>query len=228
MTVRLCYFRPCFPHLFAAVPSHRKTDTLWSTFRIRPLLLLLALLFPALPGRAVELHVGIDAIERTLRQQVFNTPDGRFYLKGDATWTCGAVYVEDPHLSGKDGRVFVQIKTHAQPGKMIMGKCVGLTLAPNIAVSALPVAEGETIGYGDVRLERASDQPELNFLLKPFLSKKLPSGMKVNAADLLRKALSDSTAKSGYKVALDKLTIRSVQVQGNDVVVDIDGALSVR
>jgi len=52
--------------------------------------------------------------------------------------------------------------------------------------------------------------------------------MKVNAADLLRSALQGSNASSGYKVALEKLKIHSVQIQGDFLVVDADGDLSVQ
>jgi glycine cleavage system regulatory protein len=52
--------------------------------------------------------------------------------------------------------------------------------------------------------------------------------MKVNAAELLRKALEGSTAASGYKVSLERLKIHSIQIQGDAVVVDVDGDLSVR
>jgi hypothetical protein len=52
--------------------------------------------------------------------------------------------------------------------------------------------------------------------------------MKVNAADLLRAALEGSTATSGYKVSLEKLKIHSVQIQGDSLVVDADGDLSVQ
>jgi glycine cleavage system regulatory protein len=52
--------------------------------------------------------------------------------------------------------------------------------------------------------------------------------MKVNAADLLRKALEGSTASSGYKVTLQRLKIHSMQIQGDNLVVDVDGDLSIQ
>jgi hypothetical protein len=52
--------------------------------------------------------------------------------------------------------------------------------------------------------------------------------MKVNAADLLRKALEGSTAASGYKITLDRLKIHSIQIDGDSLVVDVDGDLSVK
>ena len=51
--------------------------------------------------------------------------------------------------------------------------------------------------------------------------------MKVNAADLLRKALARSTASSAYKVNLDRLKIHSIQIVGDKLVVDADGRSSV-
>jgi hypothetical protein len=84
------------------------------------------------------------------------------------------------------------------------------------------------VGFRDARIDRVSDHAELNFVLTPFLSHQVPAGMKVNAADLLRKALEGSTASSGYKVALDRLKIHSVQIDGDALVVDVDGDISVK
>jgi glycine cleavage system regulatory protein len=52
--------------------------------------------------------------------------------------------------------------------------------------------------------------------------------MKVNAADLLRKALEGSTATSGYKVTLDRLKIHSIQISGDTLIVDVDADMSVK
>jgi hypothetical protein len=44
----------------------------------------------------------------------------------------------------------------------------------------------------------------------------------------MRKALEGSTVSSGYKVTLDKLKIHSIQIHGDDLVVDADGDISVK
>ena len=54
--------------------------------RILAALLMLAL--AAAQAGAVELKVSRDALERTLRQQLFSGPDGRYYLKGNAQSAC--------------------------------------------------------------------------------------------------------------------------------------------
>ena len=104
-------------------------------------------------------------------------------------------------------------------GKSMGGSCIGISLAPTAEVSVAPYGEGESIDFRDAQLIKVSDQRELNFLLSPFLSRQVPSSMKVDAADLLRKALEGSTVTSGYKVTLDKLKVHSMLIEG-EVLVD--------
>ncbi len=177
--------------------------------------------------QAVELKVSRDALQRTLKQQLFSAPDGRYFLKGNSKSAC-AVYTNDAQLSFTADRILVRIKTHARLGTSMGGACLGVSLAPTAEVSLAPYGEGESIGFRDAQVVKVSDQRELNFLLMPFLSHQIPSSMKVDAADLLRKALEGSTATSGYKVTLDRLKIHSVQIQGDALVVDADGDLSVK
>lgn len=176
--------------------------------------------------RAVELKVSRDAIQRTLKQQLFSGPAGRYYLNGNAKAAC-SVFADDAQLSFVKDRIVVRVKTHSHLGKSMGGTCVGISLSPTAEVSLEPYGEGETIGFRDAQVEKVSDQRELNFLLTPFLSHQIPSSMKVNAADLLRKALAGSTASSGYKVTLDRLKIHSILIQGDSLVVDVDGSLKV-
>jgi len=94
-------------------------------------------------------------------------------------------------------------------------------------VSVIPDAEGETIGFRDAHIEHISESRELNFLLVPFLSHKLPQQMKVNAADLMRQALSRSVETTGYAFTLSVLKIHSMLVQGEMLVLDADAAMNV-
>ena len=178
-------------------------------------------------SRAVELNVSREALERTLKQQLFSGPNGRYYLKGNAQTPC-SIYAEDAHMSFVQDRIVVRLKTHARLGRQMGGSCLGIALSLPAEVSVAPDAEEETIGFRDARVDKVSDHQELNFVLTPFLRRQIPSSMKLNAADLLRKALAGSTASSGYKVTLQRLKIHSMQIQGDDLVVDVDGDLSIK
>jgi len=181
--------------------------------------------FPA-SAHAVELRMSRPAMERTLKQQLFGGADGRYFLKGDAKTAC-FVYAEQPVLTFAQDRVVVQVKIHAKLGKALGSKCLGVSLNPTAEVSMVPDAEGETLGFRDARVERISESKELNFLLMPFMKNQIPSSMKVNAADLLRKALEGSTLTTGYKLSLDRLKIHSMLIQDDWLILDVDGDLSV-
>lgn len=188
---------------------------------------LLLLVAGTLPCGAVELRVSREALERTLKQQLFSSPDGRFYLKGSQRTAC-SVYADDAKVSFSQDRIVVKVRTRAHMGESMGGTCIGISLTPTAEVSVAPYGEGESIGFRDAQLIKVSDQKELNFLLSPFLSRQVPSSMKVDAADLLRKALEGSTAASGYKVTLEKLKVHSMQIDGDTLVVDVDGDISVK
>jgi hypothetical protein len=178
-------------------------------------------------AHAVELKVARQTLDRTLRQQLFSGQYGRYYIKGSAQTPC-YTYAESPQVLFAQGRVAVQLHVVAKVGKTFGGSCLGFTLSLPVVVSVMPDAQGESVGFRDARLDRLSNQPELNFLLTPFLNRQIPSSMKVNAADLLRKALANSTTTSGYKIALDKLEIRSIDVTPDNLVVNGDGSISVQ
>ena len=178
-------------------------------------------------AHAIEIRVSAQALERTLNTQLFNSPDHRFYIKGSANSAC-YVYASDPKVTFKDDRIWVHIKTRAKLGGNVLGNCVGVGLSPEADVSIIPDAQGESIGFRDPRVEQLSESKELNFLLVPFLSNKLPKQMKINVADLIKQLLAKSAEATGYDMHLDNLKIHSMQVNGDALVVDFDGDLSVK
>jgi hypothetical protein len=180
-------------------------------------------------ARAIEVRVSAPALERTLKRQLFNEagPDGkldRHYLRGSGTKGC-AVYADDPHVMFKDDRVVVSVKTHARLG---FGRnCFGVSLSTESQVSFIPEAEGESVGFRDARIDHLSDNKELDALLEPFLAKKLPQQMKVNAADLMRTLLVKAPDSTGYTLTLTMLKLHSMQVDGPVLVVDLDAEIKV-
>jgi hypothetical protein len=185
---------------------------------------LLFLLPPS--ARATEVRISSQALDRTLKTQLFNSPDGRYYIRGAATSPC-FVYADNPKVSFKDDRIVVHVHTRSKLGTSLHGTCVGVSINTETDVSFIPEAQGESIGFRDARIERLSDSRELNFLLEPFLSRQLPSRMTVNAADLIRKLLSNSTATTGYNFTLSSLKLHSMLIQGQTLNLDLDTDLNV-
>jgi hypothetical protein len=90
-------------------------------------------------ARAIEVKVSAEALERTLRAQLFNSPEGRYYMRGDATTAC-YVYAEQPHISFKDDRIVVHVHTRAKLGSSVRGTCIGVSLNTDADVSVIPDA----------------------------------------------------------------------------------------
>jgi hypothetical protein len=180
----------------------------------------------ASPARGIDVKISTAALDRTLKAQLFTAADGRYYVRGDAFSPC-FVYADDPHVSFRNDRIFVHVHARAKLGTGVRGSCVGVSMNTEADVSFIPEAEGESIGFRDARIERLSQNRELNFLLVPFLSRQLPSQMKVNAADLMRKLLLHSAEITGYSLALGSLKLHSMQVQGQSLTLDLDANLSV-
>ena len=193
--------------------------------RLLPCILFLT----AASARAIEVRVSAPALQRTLQHQLFNQagPDGkldRHYLRGSSEKGC-SVYVDDPHVTFKDDRVVVSVNTHAKVG---FGKnCFGVTITLESQVSFVPEAEGESVGFRDAHIDHLSDNKELNLLLEPFLSKKLPQEMKINAADLMRTLLVRAPDSTGYTLTLTSLNLKSMEVDGGALVVDLDAEIKV-
>jgi hypothetical protein len=184
------------------------------------------LLLSASTASAIEVKVSSQALERTLRTQLFNGPQGRYYMRGDATSAC-YVYADSPHVTFVQDRIVVHVHAKAKFGTAVHGACIGVSLTTEADVSLIPEAEEESIGFRDARIERLSESKELNFLLVPFLSHKLPAQMKMNAAGLMRQLLSRSTETTGYALSLNSLKLHSLLVEGDSLVMDADAALKV-
>lgn len=175
---------------------------------------------------AIEVRVSAQALERTLRAQLFNGPQGRYYIRGDANSAC-YLYAESPHVTFVQDRVVVRVHAKAKLGTAVRGTCIGVSLTTNTDVSLIPEAQEESVGFRDARIERLSESKELNFLLEPFMSHQLPAQMKVNAAVLMRQLLSRSTETTGYALSLYSLKLHSLLVEGDSLVMDADATLKV-
>ena len=192
----------------------------------RQLISVVLLLVATRPASAIEVRVSAQALERTLRTQLFNGQQGRYYIRGDITSAC-YVYAESPHVTFVLDRIVVHVHAKAKFGTAVHGACIGVSLTTDADVSLIPEAEEESVGFRDARIEHLSESKELNFLLVPFLSRKLPAQMKVNAAVLMRQLLSRSTETTGYALSLGSLKLHSLLVEGDMLVMDADAALKV-
>src|SRR5277367_1775249 len=98
-------------------------------------LLIFAILFFAVhAASAIEVRISAQALERTLRAQLFNGPQGRYYIRGDANSAC-YVYAESPHVTFVQDGVVVRVHARSKIGTAVHGVCIGVSLTTDTDVS---------------------------------------------------------------------------------------------
>lgn len=192
------------------------------------ILLLLALLVASQTAQALQLTVGPQPLQRALVRQLFAAPDGRYYLRGKRDAGGCFLFAQNPQLQFVGGRVLLALHITGKVGSNFGGQCLGVNWDGDAEVSMLPQAQGSTIGFTDVRVERLTSDHELDRLLQPLLAALVPKNLKVDAAQLINKMLLTASSRSGTAIGLQQLSISSIQVQGDALQVAVEGAVSVQ
>ena len=112
----------------------------------------------ALPAAAVELKISRDALERTLKQQLFSGPDGRYLPQRERPIRLFRLRRErrsSPLPATASWSVSRPTRNSARGSG---GACLGVPLAPIAEVSLAPDGEGETIGFRDAHVDEVSDR----------------------------------------------------------------------
>lgn len=188
-------------------------------------LLVFSLLFAALQAQALELRVGPQALQRALSRQMLAAPDGRYYLHGHRGGGC-SLYATDAHIHFAANRIVLDLHLAGKLGSNFAGGCLGVNWNGDAEVSMLPQAQGATLGFTDVRVERLTGNGSLDRLLSPLLTSRVPAGFKVNAMTLIGKMLHTASERSQTTFTLDSLSITSMQVVNNALLLTLDGSVS--
>jgi hypothetical protein len=196
---------------------------------MRRLFWVVILALAALPAglRAMQLTVGPDPLQRALQKQLFSAPDGRYYLRGNRTSGC-FLYAQNPQLHFNGNRIFLDLHLAGKLGGSFAGQCLGFGWAGDVEVSMLPQAQGSTIGFTDVRVEKLTSDHSLDQMLEPLLARVVPKSIKVDAAQLVGRMLQTASNRSGATIALQQLQIQLLQVQGEALQLTLDGAVSIQ
>ena len=194
---------------------------------MRPLSLFLwFLLFSAtLPAYAVQLRVGPQSLQHALTHQLQQAPDGRYYLHGRRSGGC-ALYATDVHVHFAQNRIVLDLHLAGKIGADIGGSCFGVHWEGDAEASMLPQAQGAKLGFTDVRMEKLTGSGDLSGLLAPLLESRVPRNFSIDAAWLVGRMLQSASARTQTPLSLDNITITSMQVVNNALLVNLDGAVS--
>jgi len=187
--------------------------------------LLVAVAAVPAPAGAADVTLSHAAIER-LVWRVLLTEEGRAYFEGGPAETCRYAFVQEPKVSGADGRLRVRLLFSGRAGANVAGRCVGAGDTFDIVVSGVPALSAGVVGLDDLRVE-APDTPYFRLvsgLVERQLRERLRYPLKASLDDIA----AATAAAGGFSFSLDRLEMSRVRVDAEAVHVSLDIGLTAR
>lgn len=191
----------------------------------RLLILLLAAALPA--SAAVELHIQFSALERMLAQTIF-TQEGRRYVKNDKTNKCNFAYLEKPQVRSDSGRLLIRARFTGRAALNMLGQCVGLGDAFNVAITTMPQYRDGSLSLGDIKV---SGEDKTGYYIRRVcaaMSSTLGRDFHYPLSAEFQRALEDPTIQPAYPRQFRHFQVSEIRVGSDDLVLVVDFELTVK
>lgn len=186
---------------------------------------LLAALATAPPATAAEITLSHVALERVV-WQVLLTDGGRGYFEGTSENDCRYAFVQEPKVSGANGRLQVRFLFSGRAGTTVGGRCVGPGDTFDLVVSGVPaLAEGE-LYFDDLRVE-APDTAYFR-LVRNLVEAQLRERLRYPLKQNLDWLAATVAAPAGHTMSVERLEMSGVQVDADALRVTLDLGIGVR
>jgi len=168
----------------------------------------------AAPAPAAEIVLERTAVDRLVRQSLFND-QGRYYLQKGACYA----YLDDPAVSLTGGRVVLNAKLTSFMGVMVGTQCVGVPLNSRVTLSGQPAQQGGVVRLGDLRIDNIADQ-STRALVQSGVLPRFPQAVEIDVAAALRSMLKQPNIP--YTSELERLDITAVSAENDRLGVTFD------
>jgi hypothetical protein len=176
----------------------------------------------AAPLPALELEIRFPLLEKQLSDALF-TQDGRRYVRGTPKTRCNYAFLANPRFSSRDGQLLIRARFSGRSSVDVFGKCLGMGdsfdfevlagLATN-SKGALNVTNPKVTLLGATSLYAKRVRAELE--------KSIGDAIQYPIRDEMRKLLAAASQSSPYKITVGKVEIRSLSIEPNSLIVDVD------
>lgn len=193
-------------------------------WRIALLLALYA--WAARRASAVELRLQFGALERMLTEQAF-TQEGRRYVHGSQATKCDFAYLEHPKVRGGDGKLRITAHFSGRKALNVIGQCVGLGDAFDVAITAIPQYKNGNIGLQEVKVTSLAKSG--------YYIRKVCEAMQASLARDFRYPLDadahrilEGETRPGYQREVKNFRVLEIRVTGDAMVLSLDFELTVK
>ncbi len=187
------------------------------------LALTIALAVPS-PVRAIEIRVGLPAIERLVTAALLKD-GGRLYIEGRSAEACRYAFVQEPKLSVDAARLVAHFVFAGKAGVSVAGRCVGPSDTTTLRVSGVPSFAAGDLYLADIELDAPNSAyyKAVGGLLQGQLEKRLRLPLRA----MIERSLGEAGA-SGLTFGLQAFEVREIVVEPQAVRIHLNGALSAR
>ena len=176
----------------------------------------------ASPARALEIRVGLPAIERLVTTALLKD-GGRLYIEGRSAEACRYAFIQEPKLSSEAPRLVARFVFAGRAGVSVGGRCVGPADSTTLRVSGVPSFDAGDLYLADLQLDAPSSAyyKAVGGLLQGQLAKRLRLPLRA----MVERSLGEAGA-SGLTFALRTFEVRDIVVEPQGVRINLNGALS--
>ncbi len=186
---------------------------------------LLAAVTAAAPAaQAAEITLTHSALERVV-WQVLLTEGGRGYFEGGPDDTCRYAFVQEPKVTGANGRLRIRFLFAGRAGAEVGGRCVGPGDTFDLVVSGVPAFAGGELYLEDLRVE-APDTAYFR-LVSGLVENQLRQRLRYPLKQDLDRVAATVGAPAGYAMSVERLEMSRVQVDEDAFRVSLEIGLSV-
>jgi hypothetical protein len=194
------------------------------------LMAVMSLLFVTEPllvptARAADLTLSHRALER-LVWQVLLTEGGRGYFEGGPDDTCRYAFVQEPKVTGADGRLRIRFLFSGRAGAQVAGRCVGPGDTFDLFVSGVPAMAGGALYLEDLQVE-APDTAYFR-LVSGLVEEQLRQRLRYPLKQDLDRVAATLAAPAGYAMSVDRLEMSRAHVDEDALRVSLDLGLGIR
>jgi hypothetical protein len=189
--------------------------------------LLLATAGAATTAHGTEIQLAYNVLERLIAQQVF-TDDGRKYVKGTKADKCTFAYLENPRISGANGRIAIKAKFTGRSAIDMFGRCMGVGDAFHLTVIGMPYYDKGRIAFKDISVETDRDGfyiRRVRQALVQSLSKQFDYQIQNDAKKLLEQQTEPNPL---FKRQLIKFDVTQIQAADKALILTVDFVLAVQ
>ena len=174
-----------------------------------------------------ELHIEFPAIGKVLAQQVF-TQEGRKYVRGDKKQRCNFAYLEQPQVSGSNGRLNIRAHFTGRSAQNIFGRCVGLGDSFDVQIVSTPYYHDGVIALKDVRVESINKDGVYIRMVRVALAYSMANEFQYRVADDAKRMLEASRDPLPISQELRSFTVSEIRVTGEALALRLDFTLTVK